>query len=81
MIVGGSRHHPATGRALDESAPQQERFDFVFEGVGGDVHGVGNCIDARRSAREHAHQRFQVPPVLAFQAKVIDFQHPERVVR
>ena len=47
MLIRCLGDDSASGGALDEAAAEQERFDVVFECVGGDAHAVGHGAYSR----------------------------------
>ena len=52
--------------------PQKERLDLVDEGIGGEVHRMGDGLDADRSAAEHPGDRLQIFAVLGIEAQLVD---------
>ena len=75
MIVSHGRESAAARRADYQLAAQQIRLDFVDERVGRQIHGVGDGLDAHRSADEHPGDRFQILAVLGVQAHGVDALH------
>ena len=66
MLEADGGDDSASGGALDEAVAEEEGFDFVFQGVDGDVDAVADGLNSCRATGEDFDQGLEVLAVGLF---------------